>query len=413
MSLREALRRTYESNPDLRAARAGLEATRERLPQAEAGWKPSVSAEAGVSRSRITTDPDVGPDGSTAKQAAISVDQPVFRGGRTVADIRSANNTIRAAQFAVKGREQDVLLAAAAAWLDVRRDGAVFSLRENGRDLVSRQLKASRNRFEVGEVTKTDVSQSEARLARAESEVIAARASLRSSRARFQQIVGVAADSLAGEGDVALPLPATLDEALGMAEKNNPDIQIARYTYRSADDDADSVFGELLPEVRAYGSFGQEWDPAPGLYDSERSAVIGLKASVPLYEAGAVRSRLRQARHLADQRYMEVVGARRSATETIISSWENLQAARAEIAARRSQVEASRLARDGVRQESDVGQRTILDALDADQEFLDAQVALVSAERNEVLARFSLAAALGLLNPRMVGIEAPDHPPTP
>ncbi len=408
MALRDVLRQTYDTNPTLRAARAGLEAAREKLPQAQAGWKPVVGAEAAISHSDVTIEPDTGVDGSTEKNASVSVTQPVFRGGRTVADIRAAKNAIRAETFGVQRAEQEILLSAAQAYLDVLRDEAVMNLRENDRDVVARQLKASQDRFAVGEVTKTDVSQSTARLARAESELIAARGALRISRAGFQEIVGMAPEGLARPDDVSLPLPVTLDDALAMAEKNNPDIQVARYSYRSADDNKDSVFGELLPEINAFGTFGKTWDPSPGVYDSERSAVVGLKASIPLYEAGSVRSRLRQARHTADQRYMNVVGARRGAAQQIISSWEDLVAARAEIDSRKAQVEASRLARDGVHQEADVGERTIIDALDADQEYLDAQVSLVTAERNEMVAQFALAAALGLLGPENLGF--PDRP---
>lgn len=411
--LHDVLRQTYETNPALCAARAGLEATRENLPQAQAGWKPVVAAESGLTWTDIKTDPGMGVDGSTAKDASLSVTQPVFRGGRTVADIRAAKNVIRAGEFDLQRTEQDILLAAARAFLDVRRDSAVLSLRESAVEVVSRQLKASRERFEVGEVTKTDVSQSEARLARADSERIAAQGALRISRAGFREIVGFLPQSLAAPAEdarITLPLPPTLDEALAMAERNNPDIQVARYSYRSADDSADSAFGELLPEVNAFGSIGKTWDPSPGLYDSERSAVVGIKASVPLYEAGAVRARVRQARKVASQRYMQVVGARRGAAADIVSSWEDLEAARAEIQARRAQVDAARLARDGVRQEADVGERTIIDALDADQEYLDAEVALVSAERNETLARFALAAALGLLGPQTLGFAPATEP---
>lgn len=406
MSLNDVLRRTYETNPSLKAARAGLDAAREALPQAQAGWKPVVEAEGSVSRTELDSDPDMGNDGATPKEASVSVVQPVFRGGRTVAGIRSANNAIRAAEFGTLTVAQDVLLAAAQAYLDVIRDSAVLELRESDRDVVARQLKASQNRFEVGEVTKTDVSQSQARLARAESELISARGNLRVARAVFSEIVGEVPDGLEKKPAVTLPLPATLDEALAMAEKNNPDIQVARYGYRSADDDADSVFGELLPEVNAFGSFGTEWDSVSGLTDRESAATVGLRASVPLYEAGTIRSRLRQAQHTARQRLREVEGARRGAAGRIVAAWETLEAARAEITSRRAQVEASRLARDGVRQEADVGERTIIDALDADQEYLDAQVALVAAERNEIVAQFELAAALGLLEPESLGFAA-------
>ncbi|HRC27243.1 MAG TPA: TolC family protein, partial [Alphaproteobacteria bacterium] len=272
---------------------------------------------------------------------------------------------------------------------------ALVDLSQKNQEVIARQLKATKARFDVGDVTRTDMAQAQARLAQAQAGLVAARGALRASRATFLQITGQTPESIK-KPDVALDLPESLDAAQAMAETASPAIQAARYDYRASDDDKDAVRGELLPQVAAFGSVTRAWEALEG--DGTASAV-GVRASMPLYEGGAVRARLRAAGHTADRRNMDLVAVRRLAQEEILTAWENLQTARAEIAARRAQVEASTLAREGVHQEADVGARTVLDALDADQEALDAQVALVVAERDEIVAQFALAAALGLLGP--------------
>lgn len=410
VTLREALQRTYEDNPTLAAARAEFRATEELLPQAQAWWKPVVEATAGITYTDIETDPESTADGSTEKSVDLSVNQPLWRGGRTVAQTREADNKIIAKQADLLLTHQDILLDAVSAYMNVVRDQALLDLSRSNEEVIGRQLQASRDRFEVGEITKTDVSQSEARLARAQADRIAAQGDLSTSRAVYEQVVGFPPGRLA-EPDISLPLPADFDEAVLQADRASPGVLVARYTYRAAEDAVDTVSGELLPEVGLIGRTGRTWDPSPGLLDEETTSVVGVSATVPLYEAGAVRSRIREAKHTADRRYSLIDEARRAARQSATSAWENLAAARAEIVSRQAQVEAAAVAREGVHKEAEVGSRTILDSLDADQEYLDAQVALVTAKRNEVVARFTLAAALGLLTPDTLGFAALENAP--
>lgn len=390
-TLSGVLKQTWETSPSLMAARSAQKAIEESLPQAQAGWKPRLDADASVTRS----DPAGSAlDANTAKDAGLSVTQPLYRGGRTVAEIRAANNAIKAGAARLALSEQSVLLGAATAYMDVVRDQALVDLGEQNKSVIEKQLKASEARFQVGDVTRTDVSQAKARLAQAQADLIAARGNFRISRAAFFQVTGQNPERLELRPKIVLPLPPTLEESIAMAETKNPGIQAARYDYRASDDNKDAVLGELMPEVSAFGSVTRDWD---GRSADGTSTAVGVRASMPLYEAGSVRSRLRQARHTVDQKNMTLASARRLAREDIVTGWENLQAARAEIDSRRAQVGAATLARDGVHQEAEVGARTILDALDADRELLNAQVALVTAERNEIVAQFSLGAALGLL----------------
>jgi outer membrane protein TolC len=207
-----------------------------------------------------------------------------------------------------------------------------------------------------------------------------------------------------------LNIPKSLDEATGYAETWNPNVRAAQYAHRAAESDINSQYGNLLPEVNLSGDLAKSYEPTASMNSSE-GATVGVVASFPLYEAGAVRSRVRQSKKTAQQRYAEILDAKRSAHEQAISAWENLQAARGEVTSRMAQVEASEVARFGVKQEADLGARTILDTLNADQEVLDAQVALVTASRNEVVAMYSLAAALGVLTPETLGFgnKVPDY----
>lgn len=403
LTLMEALRAAYLTNPALKAARESFKAVQEEVPQARSNWFPSIEAGADVTSMNIEGAAAGAAEGTTSKQLEGTVTQPLYRGGRTVAAVSSAESLVIASQSLLTGTEQNLISDAAAAYMDVFRDKALLDLSENNKAVIARQLEASRNRFEVGEVTRTDVSQSEARLARAESGVIKARGDLQRSKAVFEQIVGMPPGELE-EPKFSFPLPTTLDEALAVAGKSNPDLIAAESLHRSAQDDARGIFGERLPEVSLFGSLDKEYDPQPGLLDDQTTSAVGVRASVPIFTGGLITSRVRQAKQTANQRYMEILDTKNSVRQQVISSWENLMTAKAEIRSRRAQVEAASVAREGVHQEEQLGTRTILDTLDADQEYLDAQVALVSAKRNEVVATYQLAAILGLLTPQAIGI---------
>jgi outer membrane protein TolC len=216
------------------------------------------------------------------------------------------------------------------------------------------------------------------------------------------QIIGLAPDGLAPP-DIILTLPETLEEAVAQAEENSPLVLAAENLHLSSEKDIDTVFGELLPQVGFFTSVDKAYDPPGGISGDRTNRAIGLEASIPLYEAGAVRSRVRQAKHAANSRYLDIMDAKRQAREAAVRNWEDLMAARAQIDSREAQVKAARIAQEGVKQEAEFGARSVLDALDADQELLDAEVALVVARRDEVVARFALMAALGKLTPETLG----------
>lgn len=400
-TLQEVLRHTYKSNPEILSARSEVHAAQELLPQAMSGWKPSVEATADISAAELDSKPE-GYDGYTSKAIALEIIQPVYRGGRTLSDSEAAGYSIRSSKAQARAIEQTVMLEAVSAYMNVIKAEAVLELRKGNRKLISRRLEATKERFRVGELTKTDVSQAEARLAQADSGVISARGDVRSAYAEFEQITGMAPQGLS-KAKPFTDLPEDIDSALKLAGEINPEIKAAEYAYRASRQNIRSVYGELLPEVGLSGSWSRTRDPSPGTIEESTSGIVGLSATIPLYKSGSVRSRIREARHQANRKMIDITGTRRAVRENVINAWENLMAARAEIMSRQSQVKAAAVAKEGVNEEAKSGTRTVLDVLDADQEYLDAQVSMVTAKTNEVVAAFTLARAIGLLSPGKLG----------
>ncbi|MCB1652355.1 MAG: TolC family outer membrane protein [Alphaproteobacteria bacterium] len=402
-TLQSVLALTYLNNPSLMAARSQLRAVQENLPQALSGWLPSVTADAAVTASNSDQSAFSSQESNTVtKDIGLSVNQNIYRGGSTFAQVRAAKHAIKAAAARLIAMEQDVLLQTATVYMDVVRARALLELANNNKEVIARQSEATQDRFTVGELTKTDVEQANARLADAQAQIITARGNLRASEALFEQLTGFRPEAL----ETPYPeyaLPETLDVATQSAESKNPYVMAAISEQKAAEEDVESVFGELLPQISLSANWDRSYDPAPGLIDQQTSKSIGVSASIPLYQSGAVRSRVRQAKHVANQRFMDIVGAKRQARQMAVQSWEELLAARAEIEARKAQVEASEIAKEGVNAEAEFGSRTVLDALDADQEYLDAQTALVTAQRNETVAQVQLLSVLGQLTPDTLG----------
>lgn len=392
-TLQEALAQAYSQNPTLEAGRAQLRATDELVPQARSGYLPTITATGDARR----VWQERGPSRSAFNQQAadISIAQPIYRGGRTVAGVNRAENLVQAQRAALVRTEQQVLLDVATAYLDVLRDQAVQELTANNTQVLRRQLEASQDRFRVGEITRTDVSQAESRLARAESDRILADGVLNSSRAVFARLVGTLPANLA-QPQLTLTLPNSLEETIRMAEESNPQVLAAEFARRASDDAVDLVAGEMLPTVSLNGSAGRTWDPA-GAGGTRDDAAIIARVTVPIFQGGGDAARVREARHTANQRRLEVEQAVRASREAAIRAWEGLVTARSSIQSRQSQVRAADIALEGVRQEATVGSRTVLDTLDAEQELLDARVQLVRAQRDELVAAFQVLAATGQL----------------
>jgi len=417
-SLEDALVATYGSNPTLQAARAELRATDEGVAQALSNWRPSVTA---TGTSQFTrTDNDLragagfaalgsGRDDRTTNTGTVTVQQNIFRGGRTIAQTRQAKAQVAAGRASLTGTEQDVLLSAVTAYMDVLRDTATVELNANNVAVLQRQLEASQDRFDVGEITRTDVAQSEARLSRSQSALIQAEANLTNSRASYERVVGSAPGSLDAAPPLP-PLPGTEDEALSIAMANNPSLMAARFAEEASRHAIRDAKGSLLPTLTVQGDYSQSDNPSTSVQTSETATVTG-RLTVPLYQSGAVYSQVRQAKQLNSQSRLQIREASRSVEEGVASAWENYRAANASIESDREQVRANEIALDGVQQEAQVGSRTTLDVLDAEQELLDSRVALVTSERNAYVAAYGLLSAVGRLNAEYLGLPVEVYQP--
>lgn len=403
-TLQDALAHTYLYNPDLREARANLSAIQENLPIAQAGFKPSADAQATVQKSDVSGSNFGGVDGSTSKDFIVNLNQPLYRGGRTSSEVAAAKFVIAARVNELHALEQQVMATTLSAYEDIKRDRALLNLAQNNNDVLSEQLRAANIRFEYGDLTKTDVAQAEARLARASSDIIASKGSLKITNGRFAELTGLSIDMIEDMNiGTMVALPDNLKEAKDIALLNNPALLSAQNAYEAAEKDIRSVYGELLPEIGAFASYNRTYDPQPGLIDEQSVKTFGIAAVIPLYEAGATRARIRQAKHTHNQRFLNIKAIERSVVQDVVTNWETLMQARANIDARDAQVRATSLAEQGVLAEADFGARTVLDTLDARQEALDARTAFITANRDETTARYALAQTLGVLTPETLG----------
>jgi outer membrane protein len=415
-TLTQALADAYNTNPQLLAQRALLRATDEQVPQALANWRPTVNftGQVGGTRSAFTpastglerTDSkgnNIGSTGLTtystfySNSLNLQVTQPVYSGGRTVAQTSQAINTVQSTRAQTLAVETSVFQAVAQAYLDVVRDQALVEVNRNNVGVLRKQLEATQDRFRVGEVTRTDVAQAEASLAQAVGQLVTAQGNLENSRAEYVRTVGHS------PGTLMLPrerpaLPATLEEAVSLAQSNNFNVISANFAELAARDNIDFVRGQLQPQISIVGTLSRTLAPSLTLNGARQQAgVIAAQMTMPLYEGGAIYSQTRQAQQTVGQRRSQVDDARRAAVQLATQNWSTLQAARASISSFASAVRAAQIALEGTQQEALVGTRTVLDVLVQNQTLLQTQSQLVTAEHDAALAEFNVAAATGRL----------------
>ncbi|MBX7146154.1 MAG: TolC family outer membrane protein [Alphaproteobacteria bacterium] len=401
-TLIDALAKSYTSNPTLEAARAQLRATDEKVPQALSGWRPTLTGNASYGHEQEYTDTNqplinAVEDERQPRDATLDFTQPIFRGFRTVSSTEQADNLVFAARARLFAVEQDVLLRSITAYVDVVRDQSVLELNTNNEAVLKRQLEATQERFQVGEITRTDVAQAEARLARSTAQRIASQGDLSSSRAIYKEVVGDMPGTLKTP-PLPTNLPTSMDEVVRSAFYN-PNVKEAEFSEKAARNQVDVAFGEMLPSVSLRGSIGVSKDVGrDDVYN--RDGIIKAQVTIPLYQAGNVDARVREAKQSVSQRRQEIDEERRRAEQGAARSWLAWQTSQAQLVSLESQIRSAELALEGVKQESMVGTRTILDVLDAEQELLDAKVAYVTAERDRLVAAYSIFAATGHLTAR-------------
>jgi outer membrane protein len=419
-TLESALAKAYGNNPNLNAQRAGVRAVDETVAQAKSGYRPQVNASADIGRDFRQYDSRQPPSflssggeeisRTTPRGYGIQIDQSIFNGFRTDNAVRQAESNVLGSRENLNNNEQDTLFNAASSYMNVLRDTAILDLQRNNVEVIDEQLRQTQDRFNVGEVTRTDVAQAESRLAASRSQASLAEANLRASIAQYRQFIGVEPQQLAPGRPLDKLLPRTVDAALKTAFGEHPAIKSAQHAVDAAELQVKIEQGALAPSLGVRGTVAQRYD-SQRVGDEVLSASAVATLNVPLYEGGQAYSATRQAKEQAGQRRLEADWVRDQVRAAVVSSWGQLEAARAQIQAAQAQIDAAETALNGVREEARVGQRTTLDVLNAQQELLNARVNLITAQRDRVVASYSVVQAMGRLHSRNLGLAVNHYSP--
>jgi outer membrane protein len=423
-TIEAALARAYENNPQLNAQRAIVRQTDEGVPQALSGYRPTIAATATVGREYsdfenvIPPTPSLVPNGasfvdrgmSTPHSVGGTVSQTIFNGEQTANKVRAAESQVSAARETLRVMEQSVLLAAATAYMDMSRDSANLEVQQNNVRVLDRTLTDTRNRFAAGQVTSTDVAQSEAQLAAAQASLHAAESTLMTTRANYRRIIGVEPANLAPASSVDRLAPSTLNAAIAVGTAENPSITAALYGVDVAQLQVKIAEGALWPTLAAQYNVQQQVFPALNIPRQFTDTVM-LNLSVPLYQGGAEYSAIRLDKETLDQQRLDVDQVRDQTRANVVQAWGQLQAAKAQIEAAMRQNDAAERALTGVRNEAMAGQRTTQDVLNAEQALVNARQNLLVAQHDRVVASYSLLSAVGRLSAQELALPVPVYDP--
>jgi len=405
----------YMNNPTLNSQRASARATDEGVPQALSGYRPRVSVNGSIGSQYwdTTSKPSVNlpvyihqSGNMTPNNYGITATQTLYNGFQTSNRTRQAESQVQAAREFLRVTEQGVLLSAVTAYMNLLRDGAILDLQRRNVEVLQEQLRQTRDRFNVGEVTRTDVAQSESRLAAGRSQVLAAEATYKASVATYRQVIGVEPGKLAPGSPVDRFSPSNLPQSVGVATATHPAVTNAQYNVDAALLQVKVAEGALYPTLAVQGSVLQQNESSQNQLKTFNATVLA-QLTVPIYQGGSEYSLIRQAKETLGQRRLDLETSRDQVRQNVVQSWGQLDAAKANIEATQAQVQAAEIALNGVREEARVGQRTTLDVLNAQQELVNARVALVSAQRDRVVASFTLLSAVGRLSPQVLGLRVP------
>jgi outer membrane protein len=423
-TMESALAKAYEGNPQLNAQRAIVRQNDEGVSQALSGYRPSLSATASVAK-QFTNEteifpplPPVLPNGAsftvkgytTPTAVGINGSQTLFNGQQTANRVRKAESQVSAARETLRVMEESVLLSAATAYMDMSRDAANLDVQQNNIRVLQRTLKDTQNRFSAGQVTATDVAQSEAQLAAGEANLHAAESTLMTTRANFRRIIGVEPSNLAPTMPVDRLSPSTLNAAIAVGSVENPSITAALYGVDVAQLQVKISEGALWPTLALQGSVQQQTYPnilTPNLFLG--TAMLNL--TVPIYQGGAEYSAIRLDKETVGQQRLNADQVRDQIRANVVQAWGQLQAAKAQIEAAKRQNDAAERALEGVRNEAQAGQRTTLDVLNAEQALVNARVSLIVAQHDRVVASYSLLSAVGRLSARELRLPVSIYDP--
>jgi outer membrane protein len=423
-TLQQALARAYENNPQLNAQRAIVRQNDEQVSQALSGYRPTITANASLGREWSDTKqvippaPPLLPAGaafeakglSTPRSVGITGTQTLFNGEQTANRVRTAESQVSAARETLRVMEQSVLLAAATVNRDVSRDTANLEVQQNNFHVLERMLQDTRQRFNVGQITSTDVAQAEAQLAAGEATVHAAESTLMTTRATYRRIIGVDPSAMSPASPVDRLAPPTLPAAIALGTGQNPSVTAAMYGVDVTQLQVKIAEGALWPTLVAQANINRQWEPTlltPKMFSNS----VMLNLSVPIYQGGAEYSAIRLDKEAVGQQRLNLDEVRNEIQADVVQAWGQLQAAKAQVAAAQRQGEASERALTGVRNEAVAGQRTTLDVLNAQQALVNARVSLITAQHDRVVASYSLLSAVGRLSAQVLALPVSIYDP--
>jgi outer membrane protein len=420
-TIESALVQAYQNNPSLNSQRAAVRATDESVPQALSGYRPRVTVTATggeqslstLSRTVATPSTYITQSGYNAPYGATAtISQTLFNGFQTANRTRQAEAQVLAARETLRFAEQTVLLNAVTAYMNLLRDTAILDLQRRNVEVLQEQLRQTRDRFNVGEVTRTDVAQSESSLAAGRSQVLLAESNVATDAAIYRQVIGTVPGKLTAGTPVDRFSPQNLNASVGLATATHPSVTSAQYNIDFAQQAVKVAEGALYPTLTVQGSYQQQYMSLSSLnvLQTNAASVLGV-LTVPIYQGGAEYSLIRQAKETLGQRRIDFETARDQVRQGVAQSWGQLDAAKANIEATTAQVQSAEIALNGIREEARVGQRTTFDVLTAQQTLVNARVSLVSAQRDRVVASYTLLSAVGRLTPPVLGLPVQVYRP--
>lgn len=421
-TIEAALVRAYQNNPQLNAQRANVRATDENVPQALSGYRPKVAltASAGYQYTDVNTTTGGTPTaivrteihGANApRSAGLTVSQTLFNGGQTGNRTRAAESQVSGSREALRVLEQTVLLSAATIYMDYLRDSAIVEVQRSNTRVLEQTLKQTRDRFNVGEVTRTDVAQAEAQLAAGKSQQLTAESNLVTTKANFRRIIGNEPQQLAPGSPVDRFLPGTLPASIDLSLVENPNVTASMYGIDVNYLQVKINEGALLPTVSLQASVQQSYEQTMTIFRSFGASAIA-QLTVPVYQGGAEYSLIRQSKETLAQQRLVLEQTRDQTRANTVTAWGQLVAGKAQVASAQSQVTASEIALNGVREEAKAGQRTTLDVLNAQQALVNARVALVTAQHDRVVASYAVLNAVGRLSPQVLNLATTTYDPS-
>ena len=417
-----ALVQSYVSNPQLNGQRAATRAVDENVSIALGGYRPRVTATGSLTETHIETLTRQGPTSRCvggvncgnvgAATYGVTATQTLFNGFQTGNSTRQAEAQVFAARELLRTTEQTVLLSAATAYMNLLRDTAILELQRSNVTVLEATLRQTRDRFNVGEVTRTDVAQAESRLAAGRSQLLTAESNYITSRAVYRQVIGVEPGRLVAAMPVDRLSPPNLAGALARARTEHPTITTAAYNVDAAAYQVKVAEGALYPTLSLQGAASKTHGSTTNLTTASTLTVSATALlAVPLYQGGGEYATIRQTKETLGQRRLDLDTARDQVLSNVTQAWGQLQAAKAQIEATEAQVAAAEIALNGVREEARVGQRTTLDVLNAQQDLVNARVALVTAQRDRVVASYTVLSAVGSLSPQILGLGIANYDP--